>query len=739
MATKPPDVLMILIDDMGFGASSAFGGPCQMPTAERLAGSGLTFTRFHSTGVCSPTRQSLLTGRNHHAVNMGTITDRATPVRGYSSVRPADCAPLAAVLSDAGYRTAAFGKWHQLPEWMHAPESASLRSWPTGEGFDEFYGFIGADSDHYSPTLFHGTQPVDPPNVPDYHLSTDLVDRTAEWFLRQGSLDPDAPRLAYLSFGATHAPHHAPPVFLERYRGRFDDGWDTHREATLERQKSLGVIPEDAELTTRPVEIPAWNDLTPAERRVASRLMEAYAAFAEHTDHQVGRLLDRLEAAGQLENTLVLYILGDNGGAQGGGRLGTTNENAALNGIHLSPDETLERLDQIGSATTYSEYPVGWAHAMNTPFQWTKIIASHLGATRQGLIVHWPAGIAKGGELRHQWHHVVDVAPTILELACVTPPAEFRGVFQRPLDGRSMAPSMAEDASEFLRPPQYFEVHGNRAVWFNGWWACAKHAVPWVSTEPTNFENDRWELYAPEDWSQARDLAEAHPEVLDQMKQLFEVEAERNHVHPLDSRRLERFLPSIAGRPTRFEGNVVHLDPSIDWLGEGAAPDVKNRSHRLIVELELPPRRGIPDGVVVAQGGRFGGWSLYLIEGRATYCYNYLDLRRHVVRGDRELHEGLSRVTVDFTSEGPGLGRGGEVRLLLDDVEIGRTSIPQTVPYRFSLSEGMSLRRDRGSAVSEDYSAPFPLASAVLRSVTFELDDATPLPAEASRLATETE
>ena len=739
MATSPPDVLVILVDDMGFGASSAFGGPCNMPTAERLAERGLSFTRFHSTGVCSPTRQSLLTGRNHHAVNMGTITDRATPVRGYTSVRPADCAPLAAVLSDAGYRTAAFGKWHQLPEWMHAPESASLRSWPTGEGFDEFYGFIGADSDHYSPTLFHGTQPVDPPDDPHYHLSTDLVDRTADWFLRQGSLDSDAPRFAYLSFGATHAPHHAPPDFLERYRGRFDDGWDAHRQATLERQKSLGVIPEDAELTKRPAEIPAWDEMTPTERRVASRLMEAYAAFADHTDHEVGRLLDRLEAAGQLDNTLVLYILGDNGAAQGGGRLGATNENAALNGIHLSADDMVDRLDDIGSAKTYSEYPVGWAHAMNTPFQWTKIIASHLGGTRQGLIVRWPAGIANGGQLRHHWHHVVDVAPTILELAGVTPPLEFRGVAQRPLDGRSMMPSMAPDASEPLRPPQYFEVHGNRAVWFNGWWACAKHSVPWVPDEPTTFENDPWELYAPDDWSQARDLAEAHPDVLDQMKQLFEVEAERNHVYPLDSRRLERFLPSLAGRPTRFEGDVVHLDPSIDWLGEGSAPDVKNRSHRLIVELEMPTGHGIPEGVVVAQGGRFGGWSLYLIQGRPIYCYNYLDLRRHVVRGDRELPGGRSRVTVDFRSDGPGLGRGGEVRLLLDDEEIGRTTIPQTVPYRFSLSEGMTLRRDRGSAVSEDYRAPFPLASAVLRSVTFELDDATRPPAEASRLASETE
>jgi arylsulfatase A-like enzyme len=739
MANSRPDVLIILVDDMGFGASSAFGGPCQMPTAERLAGDGLRFTRFHSTGVCSPTRQSLLTGRNHHAANMGTITDRATPVRGYTSVRPADCAPLAAVLGESGYRTAAFGKWHQLPEWMHAPESASLRSWPTGEGFDEFYGFIGADSDHYAPTLFHGTQPADPPDDPDFHLTTHLVDRTGDWFLRQGSLDPEAPRFAYLSFGATHAPHHAPSAFMERYRGRFDDGWDEHREATLARQKALGVVPQDAQLTARPAEIPAWNDLTRTEQRVASRLMEAYAAFAEHTDHEVGRLLDRLDAAGQLDNTLVLYILGDNGAAQGGGRLGTTNENAALNGIQLSAEDMLERLDEIGSAATYSEYPVGWAHAMNTPFQWTKIIASHLGGTRQGLVAHWPAGIAHGGELRHQWHHVVDVAPTILDLAGVTPPGEFRGVAQRPLDGRSMAPSMAPDPVEALRPPQYFEVHGNRALWFDGWWACAKHAVPWVPEERTTFESDRWELYAPDDWSQARDLAEDHPELLGQMKQLFEIEAQRNHVHPLDSRRLERFLPSLAGRPTRFDGKVVHLDPSIDWLGEGAAPDIKNRSHRLIVDLDLRMDNGTPGGVIVSQGGRFGGWSLYLIDGRPTYCYNYLDLQRHVVRGDRELPVGSSRVIVEFASEGPGLGRGGEIRLLLDDSEIGRASVPQTVPYRFSLSEGMTLRRDRGSAVSEDYRAPFPLVSAVLRSVTFELEDATPAPAEATRLAAETE
>lgn len=739
MGKKSPDVLIVLVDDMGFGASSAFGGPCRMPTAERVADRGLTYTRFHSTGVCSPTRQSLLTGRNHHAVNMGTITDRATPVRGYDSVRPRDCAPLAAILGDAGYRTAAFGKWHQLPEWMHAPEAASLRSWPTGEGFDEFYGFIGADCDHYAPTLFQGTQPVDPPDEPGYHLTTDLVDRTGDWFLRQGSLDPEAPRFAYLSFGATHAPHHAPESYLQRYRGAFDHGWDAQRQTTFVRQKELGVIPEDAQLTPRPPEIPAWDELSDAERRVAARLMEAYAAFAEHTDHEVGRLLDRLEAAGQLDDTIVLYVLGDNGAAQGGGRFGTVNENAALNGVQLSAEDMLPRLDDVGTAAAYSEYPVGWAHAMNTPYQWTKIIASHLGGTRQGLLVQWPTGIPHGGEVRHQWHHVVDVAPTVLELVGLEQPAEFRGVIQRPLDGRSMAPSLEAGAAEALRPPQYFEVHGNRAVWFNGWWACAKHAVPWTAEEPLSFDEDRWELYAPGDWSQARDLAGTHPEVLEQMQQLFEVEAERNHVHPLDSRRLERFLPALAGRPTRFGGCTARVDPSIDWLGEGAAPDIKNRSYRLVVELERSDDQTAPEGVVIAQGGRFGGWSLYLVGGRPTYCYNYLDLERHVLRGSRELPVGPSCLTVDFVSVGAGLGLGGEVRLLLDAEEIAAASIPRTVPYRFSLSEGMTLRRDRGSAVSHDYRAPFPLTAVSLRSVTFELDDATPLPAAADRLAAEVE
>jgi arylsulfatase len=599
--------------------------------------------------------------------------------------------------------------------------------------------FFGADSDHYEPSLFHGTQPVDRPHDSDYHLSTDLVDRTADWFLRQGSLDPDAPRFAYLAFGATHAPHHAPPDFLERYRGQFDSGWDVQREVTFERQKSLGVVATDAALTRRPAEIPGWDELNADEQRVASRLMEAYAAFAEHTDHEVGRLIERLGAAGQLDDTVVFYILGDNGAAQGGGRFGTTNENAALNGIHLQAADMLPRLNEIGSAATYSEYPVGWAHAMNTPFQWTKIIASHLGATRQGLIVRWPSGIPRGGELRHHWHHVVDLAPTILELVGLTTPAEFRGVIQRPLDGRSMAPSIVREDPQPVRPPQYFEVHGNRALWFNGWWACAKHSVPWLPEEPTDFENDRWELYAPGDWSQAHDLAGAHPEVLEQMKGLFEVEAANNHVYPLDSRRLERFLPALAGRPTRYEADVVHLEPSIDWLGEGAAPDVKNRSHRVTVDLERRPGEDIPEGVIIAQGGRFGGWSLYLIDGHPTYCYNYLDIRRHTIRGDRALPVGLSQIQVEFSSEGPGLGRGGTARLLLDGLQIGQTPIPETVPYRFSLSEGLTMRRERGSAVSTEYRAPFPLIGALLRAVTFELDRATPAPLEASRLAAETE
>ncbi|AGP61032.1 arylsulfatase [Streptomyces rapamycinicus] len=717
-----PDIVLILVDDMGFGTSSAFGGPCRMPAAEALAQNGLAYNQFHSTALCSPTRQSLLTGKNHHAVNMGTITDRAVSVPGYSSIRPIEATPIAELLRRGGYRTAAFGKWHQTPDWEIDPVTGPFDRWPTGEGFDEFYGFVAADTDQFHPTLTHGTQPVDPPDVPDYHLSEDLVGRTIEW-MRTPS---DQPAFVYLSFGATHAPHQVPDSWLDRYRGEFDDGWDVTRERTLERQKAAGVVPEHADLTARPDDIPAWDELTDDEKRLSARFMEVYAAFAEHTDAQVGRLVESLRASGRLDNTLIFYILGDNGAAIAGGVHGTINENAALNGIRPTPDEMMESIDTIGTEYAYNDYPVGWAHAMNTPFQWTKMVASHLGGTRQGLVVHWPNGIAARGELRSQWHHVVDVTPTLIDmLGLDTDIPSF--------DGVSMLRTFEADAASF-HPPQYFEMHGNRAIWSDGWWACAKHATPWKArVGPSgNFKDDVWELYAPGDWSQAHDIAADHPDKLAEMIELFDKHAVRNNVYPLDDRHLERFLPELAGRPDNLlEHGTVELAPTAIGLGEGTAPNVKNRSFRLAVALSADDFSRC-DGVLVAQGGRFGGWALFVEDGDLVYCHNFVGLERTLVRACSALRGPRHEVALDMRYMGKGYGGPAEAVLSVDGAEAARGRIERTVPFLFSLSDGMDVGSDHGTPVVETYRRPYGVFSGEIRSVRFDLLDGLEVPYEAA-------
>ncbi|MBK1789136.1 arylsulfatase [Prauserella cavernicola] len=712
---RRPNVVLVLLDDMGFGASSAFGGPCRMPCAETLASNGLAYNQFHSTALCSPTRQALLTGRNHHAVNMGTITDRAVSVPGYSSVRPDGATPLAQLMRRGGYRTAAFGKWHQTPDWETNPLTGPFDRWPTGEGFDEFYGFCAADTDQFQPTLIHGTRPVDPPARPDYHLSEDLVDRAVEWM----SPERDDPAFVYLSFGATHAPHQVPDSWLHRYRGEFDDGWDVARERTFERQKAAGVIPASAQLTPRPADIPAWSSLSPDERRLSARFMEVYAAFAEHTDAQVGRLVEHLRTTGQLENTLIFYILGDNGAAFAGGVDGAVNENAALNGERPTPAEMLPRIDTLGTRYAYNDYPVGWAHAMNTPFQWTKMVASHLGGTRQGLVVHWPRGIEAAGQLRTQWHHVVDVAPTLAEILDL--PAG-----DQEFDGFSMARTLERDGDDD-HPPQYFEMHGNRAVWSDGWWACAKHATPWKARLGSggNFDADVWELYAPGDWSQCDDVAGQHPEKLAELRELFDDQAKRNNVYPLDDRHLERFLPELAGRPDDLlSAGSVQL-PATAWgLGEGAAPNVKNRSFRLTVEIEgggTPESTG--DGVLVAQGGRFGGWVLYVEDGFVTYCHNYLGLDRTFVRSASRLSGARQLVELDVGYSGEGYGGPADVAIRIDGSTSAEGHLARTVPFLYSLSDGMDVGGDHGTPVVDTYRRPYGEFSGTILSVRFDLGD----------------
>ena len=552
-----PNVLIVLIDDAGFSASSAFGGPCATPTAERLAAKGLKYNRFHTTALCSPTRQALLTGRNHHSVGMGGITEIATSAPGYNSIRPNTCAPLAETLKLNGYATAQFGKCHEVPVWETSP-LGPFHAWPTGSGFEHFYGFIGGETNQYAPAIYRDTVPIEQPKTAEegYHFTEDMTDQAIDWIKQQKALMPDKPFFVYYAPGATHAPHHVPAEWSDKYKGMFDDGWDAQRERTFAKQKALGVIPADAELTERPEEIPAWDDMPDDLKPVLARQMEVYAGFLEHTDHHVGRLVDALSELEILENTLVYYVIGDNGASAEGTPTGCFNELVVLNGaLGLETTEFMvSKIDEFGTPEAYNHYAVGWAHAMDTPYQWTKQVASHWGGTRNGTIVHWPTRIKARGEVRSQFHHVIDVAATVLDVAGLPAPLSVNGVQQRPLEGVSMAYSFDDAGADDRHTTQYFEMFCNRGIYHEGWTAVTRHSTPWVATEMPAFDDDVWELYAPDDWTQAHDIAAEQPEKLAELQRLFLIEAGKYNVLPLDDRRFERFNPDLAGRPQLVHG-----------------------------------------------------------------------------------------------------------------------------------------------------------------------------------------
>ena len=583
-----PNVLVVLLDDVGFGASSAFGGPCQTPTAERLAAGGLTYNRFHTTALCAPTRQALLTGRNHHSVGMGSITETATSAPGNSSLRPNTKAPLAMTLKLNGYSTAQFGKCHEVPVWQSSP-MGPFDAWPSaGGGFETFYGFIGGENNQWDPALYDGTTPVDlPPGAKEgeYHLTEDLADRACSWVRQQKALMPDKPFFMYFAPGATHAPHHVPKEWADKYAGQFDDGWDALRERTFARQKELGVIPEDAELTRRHDEITAWEDMPDELKPVLARQMEVYAGFLEHTDHHVGRLIDTIEDLGALDNTIVYYIIGDNGASAEGTMNGAFNEMANFNGMAAleTPEFMVSKMDELGSPTSYNHYSVGWAHAMNTPLQWTKQVASHWGGTRNGTIVHWPGGIEERGGLRSQFTHVIDLAPTVLEAAGLPEPTMVNGVLQSPMEGTSMLYTFNEADSPERHDLQYFEMFANRGIYFQGWSAVTKHRTPWEmhGAHLVPLDDDTWELYdGSTDFSQAHDLAAEHPEMLAKLQRLWIIEATKYNVLPIDDRGAERLEPGLAGRPTLIRGSSQLFYP-----GHGAAVGEQRGQHQEQVVL----------------------------------------------------------------------------------------------------------------------------------------------------------
>ncbi len=701
-----PNVVIVLLDDVGFGASSAFGGPVNTPTAERLAGSGLKYSRFHTTAMCAPTRAALLSGRNSHTVGMGTITEMATSAPGASSVRPNTCVPLPDVLRLNGYATAQFGKCHEVPVWETSPAGPFDR-WPTGSGFEYFYGFVGGETNQWFPALYENTVAVEPWGGPEdgYHFMADMTDRAISWVRRTKALTPDRPFLTYFAPGATHAPHHVPTEWADRYKGVFDDGWDVLRERTFARQKELGVIAADAELTRRHDVIPAWADTDDAMKPVLTRQMEVYAGYLEYADYHVGRFVDALGSLGVLEDTLIYYIIGDNGASLEGTVNGSFNELLAIN--HVLDVETTaflrERVDLFGGPQAYNHYATGWAHAMNTPYQWAKQCAGHWGGTRNAMVVHWPHGITAKGEVREQFHHVIDVAPTILELARLPQPVSVYGVTQHPIEGVSMRPTFDDADAPETRDTQYFEIMGNRGIYHEGWKAGTLHRVPNGDTH--SFDEDVWELYdTSTDWSEARDLAADNPGKLAALQRLFLIEAAKYNVLPLDDRATERFNDDTAGRPTLVRGKSQVLFGDMGRLTEPSVLNVKNKSHSATADITVPD--GGVQGVIIAQGGRFGGWTFYVLDGKLRYCNNFFGVEHTYIGAEETVPSGDHQVRMEFAYDGGGAGKGGDVTLFVDGTQVATGHVGRTHPAAFSGDETTDVGRETGSPVAEDYPAP---------------------------------
>lgn len=715
-----PNVLIVLIDDMGFGQSSAFGGPIHMPTLERLAKGGLKYNKFHTTALCSPTRAALLSGRNHHVNNMGSITETATAFAGQTGQRPNSVAPLAEMLRLNGYSTAAFGKSHETAAWEVSPSGPTDR-WPTRSGFDKFYGFIGGEANQWSPALYEDMTKIEPPHDSNYHLMTDLANQAIKWTSSQKALTPDKPFFTYFAPGATHAPHHVPKEWIAKYKGKFDQGWDKLREETLARQKKLGVVPQDAKLATKPDVIKDWNTLSADEKRLFARQMEVFAGFGEYADYEVGRLVQAIEDLGQLDNTLIFYVVGDNGASAEGTMNGLFNEATYFNGVPESVQDVLKHIDELGGPNSYGHYAAGWAVAGDTPFAWTKQVAGSYGGTRNGLVIHWPQGIKAKNEVRSQWHHVIDVAPTILEAAGLPEPKSVNGTPQTPIQGVSMVYTFADAKAKDRHRTQYFEIFGNRGIYHDGWLAHTVHRAAWEPKPMHSLLEDKWELYhVDEDFSSANDLAAKNPEKLKELQDLFLEEAIKNHALPLDDRMLERLNATLVGRPDLMGGRTsLTVFEGMKGMTENVFINTKNRSHTITAEVQIP--EGGANGVVIAQAGRFGGWSLYLKDGKPTYAYNYLGLNSYKVAASKALPTGKATIRYQFSYDGVGPGKGGVGTILVNGEKVAEGRIERTQGFIFSADEGVDVGLDGETNVTDDYKEGDNKFTGKIRKVTVEL------------------
>ncbi len=700
-----PNVVIIMIDDLGFAGTGAFGGVMQTPTFDRLAKNGLKYNHFHSTALCSPTRQALLTGRNHHSVNMGSITETATAFPGNTGLLPADCAKLPETLRMNGYSTAHFGKCHEVAAWEISPSGPYTR-WPTLSGFDKFYGFLGGETNQWSPAVYDGVVPVDDPTKgdPNYHFMNDMTTQAIHWIRAQQSLTPEKPFFTYFVPGATHAPHHVPESYIKKHKGQFDAGWDVVRQQIFENQKRLGVIPANTKLADKPKDIKDWAALSADEKKLFAHQAEVFAAYLDMADTEIGRLIQAIEDLGELDNTMIVFIAGDNGTSAEGGMNGLFNEMTYFNAVPETVDDMLKHYDEWGGPSTYPHMAAGWAVCFDSPFMWTKQVPSNYGGTRQGMVIHWPNRIKAKGELRQQWHHVIDIAPTVLEAVGLPQPRIVNGVGQRPIEGVSMLYSFDDAKAGDRHLVQYFEIFGNRGVYYDGWFAGTVHRAPWEYTPRHALTEDVWELYnVAEDFSMSTDLSAKNPDKLKELQEVFLSEAVKYKVLPLDDRTLERVNSILAGRPDIMGGRKsLTLYEGMGFLPENDFLNTKNASFDIVADVE--GKGGATNGVIVSQAGRFGGWSFYVKDGKPTYAYNFLGLETYVVKSESVLPVGKSTVKLDFAYDGtPKMGAGGTATIFINGKSTGSGRIKRTQFGFWSADETANVGVDRETSVSTEY------------------------------------
>jgi arylsulfatase len=695
-----PNVVIVLIDDLGLGATTTFGGPINTPTMDRLANNGLRYNNFNTTALCSPTRMAIKTGRNHHTCNTGSIMETATAYPGNTGQLPNSVAPLAEMLRLNGYSTGAFGKWHETAAW-ETSVSGPFDRWPSHQGFDKFYGFIGGETDQWAPLIYDGLKKVNPPKMDNYHFTTDMTNQAINWVKAQQSMTPDKPFFVYFATGAVHAPHHVSKEWSDKYKGKFDKGWDAVREETVIKMKEMGIIPENTNLAPKPEDIKDWNELTDNQRKLFARQAEVFAGFMEMTDYEVGRLMDAIAEIGELDNTLFIFIAGDNGTSAEGGMVGMYNEMTYFNYVEEKVEDLLPLMDNWGDESTFPHMAAGWAVAFDAPFMWTKQVASDFGGTRSGMIVHYPDRIKQKNGIRTQFTHAIDIAPTILEVTGLPEPKVVNGVPQIPIEGTSFAFSFNDVNAAEQHTIQYFEMFGNRALYYNGWYARTIHRAPWEMVDLPPLETDVWDLYnTREDFSLTNNLADKYPEKLEEMKSLFMWQAQKYHVLPIDDRVVERANPDIAGRPDIMGGRTsLTLYEGMEGMMENTFINIKNKSFSITAELNIPKNGA--NGVILSQGGRFGGWSLYMKDGKPEFTYNFLGLDRYVVSSTEKLSEGPVTVKLDFIYDGGGLGKGGKATIYVDGKTVADGRVEKTQPNIFSADETADVGLDNQTPVAE--------------------------------------